>query len=46
MTMAEDRQVDFGTFLRQAREQRGVSLQDLAVTTKNSARVLEALWEA
>jgi len=43
MTMAEDRHVDFGTFLRQAREQRGVSLQDLAVTTKISARVLEAL---
>ncbi len=43
MTMAEDRHVDFGTFLRRAREQRGVSLQDLAVTTKISARVLEAL---
>ena len=43
MTMAEDRHVDFGTFLRQAREQRGVSLQELAVTTKISARVLEAL---
>jgi cytoskeletal protein RodZ len=43
MTMAEERHVDFGTFLRQAREQRGVSLQDLAVTTKISARVLEAL---
>jgi cytoskeleton protein RodZ len=43
MTMAEDRPVDFGTFLRQAREQRGVSLQELAVTTKISARVLEAL---
>ena len=43
MTMAEDRRVDFGTFLRQAREQRGVSLQELAVTTKISARVLEAL---
>jgi cytoskeleton protein RodZ len=43
MTMAEDRHLDFGTFLRQAREQRGVSLQELAVTTKISARVLEAL---
>jgi cytoskeletal protein RodZ len=43
MTMAEDRHVDFGTFLRLAREQRGVSLQELAVTTKISARVLEAL---
>jgi cytoskeletal protein RodZ len=43
MTMAEDRQADFGTYLRQAREQRGVTLQELAVTTKISARVLEAL---
>jgi cytoskeletal protein RodZ len=43
MTMAEDRHADFGTFLRLAREQRGVSLQELAVTTKISARVLEAL---
>jgi cytoskeleton protein RodZ len=43
MTMAEDRRVDFGTFLRQAREQRGVTLQELAVTTKISARVLESL---
>ncbi len=43
MTMADDRQVDFGTFLRLAREQRGVSLQELAITTKISARVLEAL---
>ena len=43
MTMAEDRQADFGTFLRQAREQRGLTLQELAVTTKISARVLESL---
>ncbi len=43
MTMAEDRQADFGTFLRQAREQRGMTLQELAVTTKISARVLDAL---
>jgi len=43
MTMGEDRHVDFGTFLRQAREQRGLSLQELAVTTKISARLLEAL---
>ena len=43
MTMAEDRSVDFGTFLRQAREHRGVSLQDLAASTKISARVLESL---
>jgi cytoskeletal protein RodZ len=41
--MADERQVDFGTFLRQAREQRGLSLQQLALTTKISARVLEAL---
>lgn len=43
MTMAEDRQADFGTFLRQAREHRGLTLQELAVTTKISARVLESL---
>jgi cytoskeleton protein RodZ len=43
MTMAEDRHADFGTFLRLAREERGVSLQDLAVTTKISARLLESL---
>ncbi len=43
MTMAEDRQADFGSFLRQAREQRGLTLQELAVTTKISARLLEAL---
>ncbi|MFO7691629.1 MAG: DUF4115 domain-containing protein [Vicinamibacterales bacterium] len=41
--MAEDRPVDFGTFLRQAREHRGVTLQELAETTKISARVLECL---
>ena len=41
--MAEDRPVDFGTFLRLAREQRGVSLKDLAVATKISVRLLEAL---
>jgi len=43
MTMAEDRPADFGTFLRQAREQRGLTLQELAVTTKISARMLESL---
>jgi len=43
MTMAEDRHADFGTFLRLAREERGVSLQELAVTTKISARLLESL---
>jgi cytoskeletal protein RodZ len=43
ITMDEDRHVDFGTLLRQAREQRGVTLKELAVTTKISARVLESL---
>jgi cytoskeletal protein RodZ len=41
--MAEEPAVDFGTFLRQAREKRGVSLQQVAATTKISARVLDAL---
>ena len=35
--------MDFGTFLRQARERRGVSLQQIALATKISVRVLEAL---
>jgi cytoskeleton protein RodZ len=43
MTLADDGHVDFGTFLRRAREQHGVSLRDLAVTTKISTRVLDAL---
>jgi len=41
--MADERAVDFGAFLRQARERRGVSLQHVSVTTKISARVLDAL---
>jgi len=41
--MADERTVDFGTSLRQAREKRGISLQQVSVTTKISARVLEAL---
>jgi cytoskeleton protein RodZ len=41
--MAEEPAADFGTFLRQAREKRGVSLQQLSTTTKISARVLESL---
>ena len=41
--MAEEPALDFGTFLRQAREKRGVSLQQVAATTKISARVLDAL---
>jgi len=41
--MADEPTVDFGTFLRQAREKRGISLQQVSVTTKISARVLDAL---
>lgn len=41
--MAEEPAVDFGSFLRQAREKRGISLQQVSATTKISARVLEAL---
>jgi cytoskeleton protein RodZ len=41
--MADERAVDFGTFLRRAREQRGISLHQVSVTTKISARVLDAL---
>jgi len=41
--MADERTVDFGAFLRQAREKRGISLQQVSVTTKISARVLDAL---
>lgn len=41
--MAEEPEIDFGTFLRQARERRGMSLQHVAATTKISARVLGAL---
>lgn len=43
MSMADERVVDFGTFLRQAREKRGLTLQQVAITTRISARVLEAL---
>jgi cytoskeletal protein RodZ len=41
--MAEDTQVDFGTMFKQARERRGLTLQQLAAVTKISARVLGAL---
>ena len=41
--MADEPAVDFGTFLRQAREARGISLQQVSVTTRISARVLDAL---
>jgi cytoskeletal protein RodZ len=41
--MADERTVDFGAYLRQAREKRGISLQQVSVTTKISARVLDAL---
>jgi cytoskeleton protein RodZ len=43
MSLPEERTVDFGTFLRQAREKRGLTLQQVAIATKISARVLEAL---
>lgn len=41
--MAEESPVDFGSFLKHAREARGVSLQQVAETTRISARVLAAL---
>ena len=41
--MADEPQVDFGTMFRQARERRGLTLQQLAAVTKISARVLDAL---
>lgn len=41
--MSDQAPVDFGTMFRQARERRGVSLQQVATVTKISARVLEAL---
>ncbi len=41
--MADEPEIDFGTFLRTARERRGMSLQQVAATTKISARVLGAL---
>ena len=43
MSMADERAADFGTYLRLAREKRGLTLQQVAITTKISARVLEAL---
>jgi len=41
--MPEDAAVDFGTYLREARERRGVSLKQIAATTKISLAALEAL---
>jgi len=41
--MNDDERTDFGPLLRQARESRGLSLQQVAASTKISARVLEAL---
>jgi len=41
--MAEEPAVEFGTFLRQAREKRGISLQQVSATTKISVRVFDAL---
>jgi cytoskeleton protein RodZ len=39
----EDSAADFGAYLRQARERRGVSLRQIAATTKISLPALEAL---
>jgi len=41
--MSADRQADFGTKLRQARERKGITLRDLANRTKISVAVLESL---
>ncbi len=41
--MTDDSPVDFGTHLRLAREKRGLTLQQIAATTKISARVLASL---
>jgi cytoskeleton protein RodZ len=41
--MPEDSAVDFGTYLREARERRGVSLRQIATATKISLSALEAL---
>jgi cytoskeleton protein RodZ len=41
--MADDSPQDFGTFLRQAREKTGISLGEIATTTKISVPALEAL---
>jgi cytoskeletal protein RodZ len=41
--MNDEARMEFGPHLRRAREKRGLSLQQVAATTKISARVLEAL---
>jgi cytoskeleton protein RodZ len=41
--MTDESTVDFGTHLRLAREKRGLTLQQIAATTKISGRVLAAL---
>jgi cytoskeleton protein RodZ len=41
--MSADRQADFGTRLRQARERKGITLRDMANRTKISVAVLESL---
>lgn len=41
--MTDDARTEFGPHLRRAREKRGLSLQQVAATTKISARVLDAL---
>jgi cytoskeleton protein RodZ len=43
MSGAEDRPADFGAFLRQAREARGLSLQQLSIATKIGVHALESL---
>lgn len=41
--MSDESRTEFGPLLRHAREKRGMSLQQVAATTKISARVLDAL---
>jgi cytoskeleton protein RodZ len=43
MTSVERSDVDFGTRMRRTREARGISLRNIADTTKLSMRALEAL---
>jgi len=43
MSASEERAADVGTYLRRAREQRGLTLQQLADSTKISVRTLDAL---
>ena len=43
MSAADDRPADFGAFLRQAREARGLSLQQVSIATKIGLHALESL---